>query len=639
MLHYARYGRRLAAVCLLGLALSYLFTLISPFEGFVTRLETETAVRLNGFMLDEPLWDWTIFLFSSRTWLMIAMLIGTVFGLVAARRMFNRDYGRVIGYLVLTAVIAVATDEIADEISEVIKRPSPLSSGLGLIDPVRIQDPDLRIPHETGLPAEDVACMACLAFLLFVRLPRLGLTIFGITLLHCFGQLSIGNRWLMDMITAVFFGGLVAGGALWGGRGLFALFERDAERILLSDLWWLVPGGRAFSSDMARLRRLGEPSARSAAPLSFSLDDRLWRRMIDTEVLPLFGIPPGEAHATRKPPGGVSEGWKSSRYVRFIELPSSEVLVVKFAWRFGGSWHRSRRIRKYAESARSSLTLEKLGQPVPRVYWGAEGVSHLGFVRYFLLVEEFIRGRPLEVKHGNEVGAAMRVLAGLHRIESTTWGGVAGQSGSKGSHPAWIWLRLRPDVAGWLRRVAGRRDELWPDGIEEGIWKRFESVALALMDDSPPAFRLIHGDVGIRNFMWSGEGVRLIDFVTVRYDLPGTEIIRAARNFGRRDPANTLALWRAYFDEAGEERWREFLRSANLSLARYALRELAQDRVKKFKKTPLDELSERLPGWIDGMLDLDPRVWGDSPDRTDWKTLLTILQGDSWLEARESGAA
>lgn len=642
MSNYARYGRRLAVGCILGLALSYIATLVSPFEGFVSRVEVATAVGLNSFLLDDPIWDWTIFLFSSRTWLLVAFAVGTAGGLVAARRNFSRDYGRLIGFLALTALLAVATDELADTISEVIRRSPPLHADLGLSDLVHIQNPDLRIPYETGLPAEDVACLACLAFLLFARLPRLGLTILAIAALHCVGQLSIGHRWLMDMITAIFFGGAVAGGTLWWGRSLFAWAEREAERLLLSDLWWLVPGGRAFSSDLARLRR---GPGRPAAPPGggggmLSLDERLWRRAINTEVLPLFGVPPGEGRILRKPPAATSEHWKSSRYVRFAELPSGQILVVKFAWRFGGIWHRSRRVRRYAESARSALTLEKLGQPVPRVYWGAEGVSHLGFVRYFLLVEEFIEGRPLDAESGKEAAAAMRALAGLHRNEGKSWGAVAGQSGGKGTHPAWIWLRLRPDIAGWLRRAAADRDDLWPDGVEQGIWSRIERVAIGLMDrPSPPAFRLIHGDVGIRNFMWSGEGVRLIDFVTAQYDLAGTEIIRAARNFGGRDPERSLAVWRAYFDEAGEERWREFLITANLSLARYALREFAQDRVPEFKEESVADLAGRLPGWVDGILDLDPGVWGDSPAQTDWGALLAILRGSTRLARSGENAA
>ncbi len=626
---YRRYGSRMLAWNVGALVFMYFVMLTPPFEDWMSDVEEAFTFGLNGFMLTDAGWDWTALSFASTFWRFLTLGVAVVGIIWEGKRILQRDYGRVFAFALFAAGLSFITEEVSDTVSDTIRRPPPRKVLPGLLDAPKFYKSDLAMPDETGLPDENVAGLACLWFLLLIRLPLTSRALIAMTFIHGIGQISIGHRWFLDMLSAVFFGGSFAGFSLWYGARGIVWGEQVGERVFLADFWHLLP-------TVAR-RAIGKKNASSPAALAqwpTLLDQRdrsarrrirekVWKIIVEREILPLFNLSPMDSYSlNRQPTGEPHPRWKSSPFVRFLELKNGEVHVVKLAWKFGGNWHRSGRIRQYAAGAKCNLALARLGLPVPQIVWTCENTLWRGVIRYFALVEEFIPGRPLDSSRAEEVEKAIRLLAQMHSHERSYWGPLTAIQ--EDARESFIWKCLRPDVLFCLGRASERIGDSWGSSIHGRIWERFETEACDLMFSRSPRLRLTHGDVGVRNFMLSDSGVRMIDFLTVGYSLAGLDILRAVHTLTDDAPDMKRFAWINYFKSAGKGRWDEFLSHANLTLCWFALRELAQGRI-DHRQIHGAESAVAVYDWICSLFDLDPSVWGNAPEDTDWTTISGLL--------------
>lgn len=622
--YYKKCGVIMLASGLLGLFVLYGLLLYNPTEDTILDFERDLALRMNSSLLHDGVWDWTVIIASSRFYLLSIFVIAIFSSMVWGWLRRSRDLGRMFGYAAWALIWALLAQEIGDEISDVIKRDPPRLVIPNLID-LRIEySVTLETPSETGVPDENVLGIMCLALLLSIRARSAGLALFPLLLLHCIGQMSIGHRWLLDMTGAALFGAAFAGAGLFGLAWPLGKLERAAEDTFLRHLWKWIPLATVPSDEADSLRISKIQPARAKLLLDRKLRaDIYWEEVIHREVLPLLNATPDSAQILKQPEGELGERWRGSRYVRFVKLASGEVFVVKLVRSVFGFARRSGRIQRAIRNAKCNLALERLGLPVPRLFWISEGTSLSGLVRHIILVEEFLRGRTLDPENESDVVESSSLLAQLHQTKSTGWGPLAITTTNTPANYLWNELRLR--TLYMINRISGDYGPKWPDGLSARIWDLFRKEYESLIADGPIQFRLIHGDVGVRNLMRTENRVALIDFMTVRFDMPGAEIIRAVNSLTKRDSAMRRKAWVTYFNGAGPERWNEFKRSANFDLARFALRELAHDRALGLRPNSPSLEPEQIYLWLADILSLPSDVWGAAPTQTDWDRIASLL--------------
>jgi hypothetical protein len=246
-----------------------------------------------------------------------------------------------------------------------------------------------------------------------------------------------------------------------------------------------------------------------------------------------------------------------------------------------------------------------------------------GLRRYILIVEEFVHGRALDTADPKVAAAAMRLLARLHENKRLSGGPLAEPEGAPPEK--YIWSVQHPRVMAYLSRLQRAYGPAWPADLTDRVWRWMEAPMFDLAGRDGIAFRLTHDDVSPNNFLQTADGIRMLDLLTMKYAWVGPELIQAALAFGDDSPQSRSAVWQVYFQEAGEGRWREFLRQSGVAAGLFVLRELAQGRA--FLPSGADALPD--PEWLAARLRRiicdSAELWGDSPAQTDWSRLADLF--------------
>lgn len=620
------YARALLAASALALVLLYIGKLIPASNLWLNAIEEEASRDFNAMLGRRSVYDWSVILTSTDRWILLSILAGLISIFVEGWFTRGRHYGRLFGYALFAIILTMLTEEAGDKISDLVEhRDSPWVVLDGLTDLRKSYDDEaIEMPEECGFPDENVMGWSCLVALLFLRAPRTSMLTLATLMIYLGAHLAMGTRWLLDMLTAAAAGPALGAAALIAFERPLHWLERKSEEGFLFTFWRSL-------AESERLRRPPHDASQAAGVIyrkprivERQHREHYWHRLVRREVLPALNIPADRYRLLHSPPGGQLQAFRASPYVRFLVSANKEVIIVKAAWRLGGFFYRRGRTARYALSAKYNVALERLGLPVPRLYWSKEGVTHLGLRRYCLLVEEFIDGWPVETSNPNEVIAAMRVLARLHGHTRESWGNLLDtRPHARGQ---FIWQELRPRVYVALREFGRWYDRAWTADHSHQIWKLIESEAARILDDSTVTFRLTHGDVTPRNFLVSGEDIVLVDLITLRFDLCGAEIIKAAIGLAHLQGDLRHLAWQTYFEAAGEERWREFRKQSRLALMVYLLRELAHLRAGGLREGEKPADPAQIVRWLESISAACEESWGDLPADADWQKISTFFQ-------------
>lgn len=619
-------GRAWAIVCLMaggvGLVFMYAAVMINPLRDWLHGLEHGVFKSLNSSMGRNAGWDWTIIICDSDFWVLGSLVFLMIIGAWEGWRLRHRDYGRVFGYLVFVAVAGLVTLEAADFIADEVERRLPWRQDAILAMIERYDAEFIDFESRAGILSDIIAVWFMGLALISRRLPRTALAGAALLAAYAGASLTIGSEWLLGQAAAVFFGSAIGGAGLLASRKPLHWAERKSSDVFLKFFWRSLyhealnhpgePGRLRLISRIKKLRHEAVPRR-----------ERFWRRLVESEVLPLLRHD-GEAYElSETPPGPPQPEFRGSRRVRFLTINSGEHYVIRGIWRWGGVFAPSAKFRRYAESARCNYFLAGLGLPVAQVFWVSEKVSRGGLQSVGFCIEQFLLGRPLDLENEAEVGRAVALLARMHGHTSPNWGAVA--DAVKRAPSQYLLQFLRQDVLYFLRKGAEWLDIEMSQHDMERIWKMFEAEALALLSQDSPRFRLIHSDVHFRNILIDEAGKPwLVDFGEVCFDLAGWEIVKSAVALGLRRPERCRKIWAEYFKAAGEERWREFQGEARLGLARFALRELAMKRA--LGAATRGEINRQdLLKWLEDLFVKADDWWGQRPEDTNWQALVGLM--------------
>lgn len=609
---------------IIALLVIYLVEILEPSRNFLSLAEVRVFFALDKTLGLNRVWDWTIYSGESPIF-----FFGALAGIVIA--MFQdawnsrrKHFGALFGYVLFTMLITAISLEISDNISDSIKRPSPWH----LYQQTEVERSDevgfIDFDKHVGMPDEKLTAWACLIALLLPMLPRTAIV--ALILMIYFGlcQLALGTQWFLTQIASFAFGFALAGLALLSARGPLRWMERKAEQVFLTLFWKsIISGPLPRDEALLQVRDFPRKIWGKISLRKSQRKHRFWAALVQNDVLPILGSKDAPYRLDSRPQTPEGESIRPSPYVRFVQMPDGEITVVKALRRWGGILHRSSRIIRYARSAKNALKLERLGLPVPRTYWVEESIHRLGMQRRFLSIEEYVRGRHLDPENSAEVHRCIQLLAQLHAQSRNRWGAI---SDSRSRRRFQYGLQfLRPTVLKYLAKLRRTTGVDLSDADLNQIWPLFGTRAQGLLEDPDVRFRLVHGDVTARNFLLAGDGQpRMIDFVTVRYDLVGFEIIKAARGLSNGTPQACSAAWTAYFEAAGPGRWQEFKKQSALAFALYSLRELAQGRIRLAAPQTLSR--DRVLQWIDSLFEMPATLWGENARETDWVALLGFLE-------------
>lgn len=639
-IHYRSYGRILLVSAAVALVVLFIAKLLPGPNAFLIGLEESATRAFNAMLGRRSVLDWSVIIASSSEWVVWSLIAGIVSLLIEGWLTRTRHYGRLFGFALFAVFLTIVTEELGDTMSDVIEhRDSPWVVISGLTDLRAMYDDDpIEMPSECGFPDENVMGWTCLAVLLILRAPRTAILVITTLLIYVGAHLAMGTRWLLDMATAFGAGSLIAGAVLVGGERPIRWIERKTEEGFLYAFWRSLattqglrghprPEG-APESETFRKPRLQHAKRR----------DRFWHALIRREVLPALNIPASEYRLQADPPFTRGKVKRTSPYVRFLSAPGREIFVVKAAWRFGWVGYRRGRIARYETSARYNVALDRLGLPVPRLYWSRESYTFPGMQRYCILVEEFIDGHPLDTENLDEIRPAMALLAKLHSNERENWGNLLDtRPNARGQ---FIWHSLRPQIYTMAREMSRWYGKQWPAELTYQIWKFIEAEAETVLSDASVPFRLIHGDVTANNLLVAERGVVMIDFITLKFDLAGPEIVKAVVGLTREDPSLRPAAWRTYFESAGEERWQKFLKQSKLAFLLYAMREISHRRAGGTQKGRKPENPEDILRWLSFAADRAQQWFGATPEETDWDAITAFLDSPvqkSLAQKKESG--
>lgn len=603
-------------------ALCYLIATLNLTEEFVYVIEVKIFGAARSTFGRTLGWDLFFTLAGSKWTYFTAVGLGVLGLIVEGWHRRYKDYGRCYGFVLMSAVGALGAHQVCDFVSDSVERPAPWTI-LGKVP----LSPDISKDlvddwKDSGVPEENLVTWMFLLVVFRRRLP--GTTVGGILMATVFvaGQVMMGYQWIGTMLIS----GLL--GLMTGGLWIFAMqkplhwAERKSEEAFVALFWRYFQRGDfgVLAADRKSVQLHSKSRVKSR--------EALWHKMIESRVLPMLA-PGNKGYKLEKDPPVIGDTpSRSSRYVRFLLLPGGEVLVVKLARRLRGILTVPRRIRGYEESARASVLLERLGIPVPRTYWmESHPPQTFGLWHLFFSVEEFLVGRPLEKTNSEEIARAMEVLARLHANVGQKWGSITHDKTR--SLSLYLLQYLRPDVQFFLNKISALAGgHGLPREINDWALAEMETEFLGLAKKRTDlAFRLIHGDVTYRNFLFDAKGTpHLIDFVTVRYDLFAGEVIKSAICLTDGTLDSVKSAWCAYFAAAGEDRWEEFLDQGLLGLQFYALREFAHGRIALRKRADAVERTEAAVRWLRDLFALKQDVWGKTPAETDWMRILALLE-------------
>lgn len=612
-------------VALLGLSLISLLAAFPTTRSAMIAVESSLTLALNDTLGLFAPWDWFVILGAHPGILFAAM--GSLLALFSIEGWLIRrsDYGRLYGYGLLVLLLAFGVGLVVDVVSfRLAQRISPWMVLGGVDDLRRFYTTDfLSMSTADGYVDGNLVAWSCAAVFLWNRARRTASVMLAFVTLHGFSEIALGEQWPVAHVLAVLIGMAIGGVGLLRHDALFAQAERHMEDFFVARAWRRLtpvtlraePSTPASLTSRVLLNRPRGPRGRQET-------ERLWLRLIEREVLPVVSLQPGDYVLTRHPPLDLETRFKRSRYVRFLRTPRGEVFVVKAAWRWSSPLAPAGRILRYRLHARNAIALERLQFPVPRLYWVREGFMNFGLRRFFLLVEEFVPGRPLDRKSFDEVSGAIRLLAQLHENKRLAWGPIS-EAGTA-SVEQYIWTSLRPRIMYSLARLQKQYGSDWPPDLGPRVWGWFEAAAFRLAGPDGVPFRLTHGDVTRNNFLVAPDGMKMLDLLTLSYEWAGSEILKSCISFSHAQNDRRRDLWIAYFREAGDARWREFLRQSGVAAGFHLLREFAQGRAFASADPAAlpapDAFARRLH-----FLLTDVALWGASPDQTDWTTLDALL--------------
>jgi len=603
----------------------YLIATLNLTEEFVYVLEVKLFGAARATFGRTIGWDLFFTLAGSKWTYFLAVAVGIGGWILEGWYRRHEDYGRVYGFVLMSVIGVIGIHQLCDFVSDSVERPAPWTI-LGKAPISRDISKDLVDDwKDSGVPEENLVTFMFLLVIYHRRLPRTWMAGLALAVTYTAGQVLMGYQWAGTMMISALLG-LMSGG-LW----VFALqrplqwAERKSEDAFVALFW------RHFQRGDFGILAADRRSVRTHSKARVKSQEALWHKMIERRVLPMLAPGVEEYKLSKKPPVIGDTPSRASRYVRFLMLPVGEVLVVKLARRLRGIITVPRRIRGYEESARASVLLERLGIPVPRTYWvESHPPKTFGLWHLFLSVEEFLVGRPLAKEDTAEVATAMRLLVRLHGHVSDKWGSITDDKPR--SLSLYLLQHVRPEANFFLERIsriAGGHG--LPREIKDWVLQEMETDFLGLVRRRPHlAFRLMHGDVTFRNFLFDAEGSpHLIDFVTVRYDLFAKEIIKSAICLTEGGPEAASKAWVAYFESADAERWEEFKDQGTIGLRMYAMRECAHERVRLSDSEDSTERIESAVLWLQNLFAVDSSVWGNTAAETDWARIMALLSNET----------
>lgn len=601
--------------------LCYIVATLNLTEEFVYVIEVKVFAAARTTFGRTLGWDLFFTLAGSKWTYFFAVGLGVLGLLLEGWQRRHTDYGRVYGFVLMSAVGVLGVHQMCDFVSDSVERPAPWTI-LGKAPISRDISKELVDDWKhSGVPEENLVTFMFLLVVFRRRLPRTWAGGMVLAVIYTSGQVLMGYQWIGTMLISGLLGLMSAGLWIFAMQRPLQWAERKSEEAFVALFW------RYFQRGDFGVLAADRRSVRTHSKARIKSREALWHRMIETRVIPMLA-PGAEGYSLdKKPPVIGDTPSRSSRYVRFLRLPGKEVLVVKLARRVRGVLNVPRRILGYEESARASVLLERLGIPVPRTYWvESHPPQTFGLWHLFFSVEEFLVGRPLDKSNPAEIATAMQLLARLHGNIGEKWGSITHDQTR--SLSLYLLKYLRPEVNYFLdriSRIAGGHG--LPREFKDWVLQEMETDFLSLVRKRPNlAFRLLHGDVTFRNFLFDAEGApHLIDFVTVRYDLFGGEVIKSAISLTAGTADTTSHAWTAYFDAAGDERWEEFVDQATLGLRMYAMRECAHERVPLTDGEDPTVRIEAAIVWLQNLFALDAGVWGERASGTDWPRIFALL--------------
>lgn len=615
-------------VCLVvgtgGMLSLYGVGLIPAVQRFLSYAETSVFFSLNSLLGRNPVWDWTFLVTASDFWVYLAYCASFSAFVVHGWRRRRRDYGRTFGYIVFVVVVVCLSEEMADFVADNLHRVLPWKQGVAVAIRASYDATFFEMHKDEGIVDDVASALFCLCFLVVAASPRASFVPLLLLFAYVFSSIAVGTQWLTVQVASALMGAFFAGLALTYFGAVRKYLEHKASEAFVSAFGHYVLSRRLFDPKNPQTRGgFGRAVLAKARALDARGKDRLWEQFVKPKAIALLNADVN-ATALYTSPDLTMARVRSGKRIRFLKVGEKEVFAVRAIRARGGLLRVSPSFLRFTDGVKNNVYLQRLGFPVPRVIWTQEGVADFGLRNWFLAVEEFIESRCLDPTSLNEVEEAMRLLVRLHAHASPRWGGLYDDA-----------ARTKTDyVLGYLRRSVlyqiEKIDKCHKLGFEpremDSLWRLFETETVRVLSGRDTSFRLIHGDVTIRNIRVAKDSrICMIDFLTVRNDLAGAEIVKAAVALTRGCPAHCAPAWQAYFEEAGEERWREFNREARLAFARFAVRELAHLRVNIVPKGSNARLRKpEAVEWISRLFDTD-RLWGATPADTDWPAILRVL--------------
>ncbi|MEQ8819067.1 MAG: phosphotransferase [Sumerlaeia bacterium] len=633
--HSTLWARFLVFLGLAGLGLFWLLTI--PEDSFIFRWDRAIFQLINAAVGRSAVLDWSLLVTGSRGWYYGSLGAMLAFAMYQAWRTRARHHGRRFGYLLCAGLLALAAEEIADEASDLFPRPAPWVAQAETWNEVAVRA-EMKDFLDYGptdrVPDENFVAWFFVVLMLLPRMPRTASITLGLLALYTASHLILGTEWTTTFVSSVFFASALTGVILFLLGGPIEWTERKAEKLFAAAL-----PSELLRSDLRKALEARDAEWQAALRVAYQSQDRqkirrkerFWHELVGGRVLPLLGHSGEPFTLSNKPPGPKREGMQPSRYVRFLTYgEEKQTVVVKAAAAARLPWSRPSRLARYLRSVESQLYLERLGFPVARTYFCEDMMSRFGLRESVLIIEDYLSGSHLPLEDFETKREAIRLLARMHQVRRQNWGALSAGPEEELTRASYVSIFLRREVIYALRRMERHFGVSLDGETREEIWHLFEGEAGALLSEPDLAFRLIHGDVSVRNFLKSTDGtVRMIDFVTVAFDLPGIEIVRAplvfteAKSKKKGRPKELSPLWTAYFEEAGAQAYERFTRQSRLALARFSLRELAWGRARLEEEKPD---AATLVSWIRQLFAADPRsLWGGQPEEADWSAVLRIL--------------
>lgn len=597
----------------------YSVGLIPAVQKLLSALETHVFFAMNKLLGRNPVWDWTILLTASDFWIALTNVCSFLILIYYGWKKRTDDYGRIFGHLVFILLVVIITEETADVIADNLHRVLPWKAGVADEIKASFHADFFKMHRDEGIVDDATSSLSCLFFLAFIRAPRPALMILLMISMYVLSGIIAGTQWVTVQFSSWLMGSFFAGLALTYSAGIRRWLEHKSSDLFITSMSHIFFENklRGFSEPKTRAPFIRQVTAKFRQ-LKINTKRSFWEKTIMPKALEVLNANPASAKLYTSP-RLTMEKVKSDKRIRFLDADGKLFAVRAVRYR-GGIYRTSPRYLHFITSVKNNLFLERLGFPVARVFWTQEGITNFGFRNYFFAIEEYLTLRPLNPALAQEIDHSMELLAQLHAHTSE----YCGEINAHHTRSYYLLRYLRGDINYYLKKIARTGHLEFSSGDFDIIWKLFEVEAIAVLNDTNLRFRLIHGDVSPNNFCAGKDSsIYMVDFLTLQYDLAGHEIIKACVSLTRLFPEHCHHAWIAYFRHAGSERWKEFLLQSRLAFARFALRELAHQRVAL--EIGDTDVKTQIQNWIKNLFHLGDSIWGQNPNETDWKKIFKIL--------------